>query len=252
MRYLSLSIGMLLFASIVVAQKNKKGTAVVDRYNPTFKFEPEKRDKVASSNITIALLKPTFIDKDIATAGEPWENFSTSMQSDIEELLTAKGFKVRGPYNSRDEMVFNDKKNSDFTLEISINLRLNIDRTYKQVFELFGSSTLYKVTQGRVSISPEVIMTAVSNFSGEKLWKKRLTLAQSNFTYVGTIKWDGYPTALRELQLENNLYNPFAKALEDIYKSGLTILWNQFDKDEMKMIAEEAQKERTSNSQTKP
>ncbi len=252
-QFISLMLITFLISSTLFAQSNKSGKSENSRYNPRFSFEPPTRDSVAISNITVALLKPVFIDKDIASAGAPWNNFSSSMQNDIEGLLIAKGLKVRGPFNTQDEMVFNDKKNSDFTFLISLDLRLDDQRTGKDVFQLLATSNqVVKVTKGSVSISPEITLTAISNFSGEKLWKKRLPLTQMNFIYVGTVKWDGgFPTILRELELENNFYNPLAKDLEEIYKEGLKTMWNQFDVNEMKMIANEAQKERSTDSKDK-
>jgi hypothetical protein len=230
-----------------LGQKNKNASATVSRYNPRFSYEPENRAQVASSGISIALLKPVFIDKDIANAGAPWQDFSSAMQSDIEGLLTAKGFKVFGPFNSRDEMVYGDKQKSDFTLLISLDLRLNIERFKKDVFAIIGPNTI-KIVKGNVSLSPTLQITAVSNFTGEKLWKKNLQLSARNFTYAGTIKWEGEPSVLREMELENNLYNPLAQNLEEIYKEGLGTLWKQFDVDEMKMIATEAKKERNADT----
>ena len=44
--------------------KKKKGEEE-EKYNPKFSYSPETRDSVASSGITIALLNPIFINKDI-------------------------------------------------------------------------------------------------------------------------------------------------------------------------------------------
>lgn len=53
------------------------------------------------------------------------------MGNDFEKLLTAKGFTIRGPFRSRDEMVYNDKRNSDFVLQVEIDLQPNYNRKYK-------------------------------------------------------------------------------------------------------------------------
>ncbi len=45
-----------------------------------------------------------------------------SMGNDFAELLTAKGFTIRGAFGSRDEMVYNDKLYSSFILEIGVEL----------------------------------------------------------------------------------------------------------------------------------
>ncbi len=236
----------LLVIVLVLNSFSQKGAS---RYNPQFKFEPQKRESVASANVTIALLKPIFIDKEISRAGTPWDDFSIKMQTDIEEMLLAKGFKVRGPFNTRDEMLFNDKQNSDFTLEIGIDLSVDIQRDWKTVLALIGSNYL-RVKKGNVNISSSVVMTAKSNFSGEKLWKKNIQLSQKNFSYTGDAKWSYKEiTFLNEFKEDNNLFNPISKQLEIIYSEALTVLWNQFDVNEMKGVANESKKEKAEQKQ---
>src|SRR6266487_3183264 len=96
---------LLIIGQKSQAQKRNKGIGAVERYNPNFSYSPSQRDSVAATGLTIALLKPIFIDDDINKAGTPWDEFSKAMANDVEELLTAKGYKVRGPFNSIDEMV---------------------------------------------------------------------------------------------------------------------------------------------------
>lgn len=234
-------IFLMLFLFFNLSVNAQKGQAT--RYNPRFDYEPPKREEIGSANVTVALLKPVFIDKEVQRAGPPWSDFSVMMQNDIEELLNAKGIKVRGPFSSRDEMVFTDKDASDFTFEISIDLRVDANRTEKVVLFTFGGPDR-KVEKGDVTISSSVVITAISNFSGEKLWKKNLQIPQKNYSYAGYTKWVAIPALIDELKGDNNAYNPFAKKLEEIYVEGLTILWNQFDVNEVRNIAEVAKREK--------
>lgn len=224
------------------AQKRNRGVGETERYNPKFSYSPPERDSVASTGLTIALLTPLFIDQEINKSGSPWSDFAKSMANDVEELLTAKGFKVRGPFSSIDEMVFSDKQNSDFIVQISIDMNIKNDRKFRTGMNLLGSTLSYKVDKGDVSINANVILTAISCFTSEKLWKKNLDIDQQNFTYSGTVKWDGYPSFITEFKQDVNLYNPICKNLEEIYKSSFGILYRQFDKNEMANIAKEARK----------
>lgn len=226
----------------VQAQKRNKGVANVERYNPKFSYIPQKRDSVASTGLTIALLTPTFIDPEINKAGSPWKDFANSMVNDLEELLTSKGFKVRGPFASIDEMVFNDKQNSNFIVQVAIDLNIKNDRKYKTGMNLLGSTLSYKVDKGDISMIGSVVLTAVSCFSGEKLWKKNLDVAEQNATYSGTVKWNGYPDFITEFKQDVALFNPVCKGLEEIYKNAFNILNKQFDKNEMLNISKEAKK----------
>ena len=224
--------------------KKKKGEKE-ERINPKFSYSPESRESVASTGITIALLNPVFSNRDLRGAS-PWSDFAKAMASDIEELLVSKGFKVKGPYSSIDDMVVSDKTNSDFILRISIDLEPNLQRKLKQLYvlNLGGPSTYqYLVTQGDGSISGKVQLTALSCFSSEKLWKKDLDINEKKFSYSGSIKW---PTSTinpyAELQQDVNLWNPVCKMMEEVYKEAFDIFYKQFAKEEMAPVAEESRK----------
>jgi hypothetical protein len=229
---------------IVEAQKSKNSS--LPRYSPKYSFEPPKRDSVASANVTIALMKPMFMLGDYnGNTEEPYTQFSKKMVDDIEALLTAKGYKVRGPFSTRDEMVFNDKQNSDFTLEIAINYNAEVQRNWKDHYNIFASSYTFDVKSGNVNITASLVITAKSNFTGEKLWKKSLDLGTKSFSYVGSVRWDSQSLSFRrELTEDNNFWNPYTKLLEGVYTESLEMLWKQFDVNELRSVADEARKEK--------
>ena len=233
-----------MFISIsTFSQKKSKGIGVIERFNPKFSYSPPQRDSVASTGLTIALLTPIFINDEINKSGSPWSDFAKAMANDVEELLTSKGFKVRGPFNTIDEMVYGDKQYSNFVIEIKIDLDIKNDRKFKTGLNLLGGSSLsYKVDKGDVTVNSSLILTAISCFTSEKLWKKNLDNKQQNFSYEGTIKWNGYPDVITEFKQDVSLYNPVCKSLEDVYKTSFETLYKQFDKNEMLNISKEAKK----------
>lgn len=238
---------MISFSYSANAQKSK--ATVVSRYSPKYNFEPPQRESVASANVTIALLKPVFLLGDYnGNSEDPYNKFASKMVNDIEALLTAKGYKVRGPFSSRDEMVFNDKQNSDFTLEIALDYNAEVQRNWKTRYNIIGNYNTYQVTSGNVNISAALVMTAKSNFSGEKLWKKNLDLGNKSFSYSGSVRWEGTDlTFRRELTEDINFWNPYTKQLEAVYGEALSTLWKQFDVNELQLVAKEAKKEKESN-----
>ncbi len=235
------------FSCIVSAQKSKSSS--LPRYSPKYSFEPPQRESVASANVTVALMKPVFLLGDFnGNNEEPYNLFSSKMVNDIEALLTAKGYKVRGPFTTRDEMVFNDKQNSDFTLEIAIDYNAEVQRNWKDYYNIILSSYTYSVKTGNVNITASLVITAKSNYTGEKLWKKNLNLGSKSFSYTGSVRWDSKSlTFRRELTEDNNFWNPYTKELENTYTEALTILWRQFDVQELQAVAVEAKKERERN-----
>lgn len=243
-----LTLLLLIFLSLFAnAQKSKSSS--LPRYSPKYSFEPPQREAIASANVTVALMRPIFLLGDYnGNAEEPYNQFSSKMVNDIEALLTAKGCKVRGPFASRDEMVFNDKQNSDFTLEIAIDYNAEVQRNWKSYYNILLSTYTYGVKSGNVNITASVVMTAKSNYTGEKLWKKNLNLGSKSFSYTGSVRWDSQSlTFRRELTEDNNFWNPYTKELENTYTEALTILWKQFDVNELQSVAVEAKKERERN-----
>lgn len=207
-----------------------------------FDFTPPSRTQTGATNITIALVRPTFIGTNAEYYVPPFNEMASSMANDFQELLTAKGFTIRGPFGSHDEMVYNDKLNSNFDLEVSIDLNPEYDRHYKTVpnWALTGQP-LYKTT-GQVTLGGSLVIKARSPQHNELLWTKNIALDRSTFTYVGSVKWDNPPSFADELKQDNVVYNTISRELEKYYQQAMNLSWQQIDPDEMKGIADEAKK----------
>lgn len=166
------------------------------------------------------------------------------MANDFQELLTAKGFTIRGPFGSHDEMVYNDKLNSNFDLEVSIDLNPEYNRHYKAYtnWGQFYTKTYTYKTSGEVTLGGSLVVKARSPQHNELLWTKNIALDRNTFTYIGSLKWDNPPSLAEELKQDNVVYNTIARELEKYYQQAMSLAWQQIDPDEMKGIADEAKK----------
>ncbi len=173
------------------------------------------------------------------------------MGNDFEELLTAKGFTMRGPFGSRDEMVYNDKVNSSFVLEIGIDVNPEYNRKYtistKTNWGAILNPTKEAVTanirmNGEITLQGNLVINAKSSQYGELIWKKNISLESSSFTYTGSVNWEDYPTMADELKKDNVVYNKLSAELEKFYLKALNLAWQQIDPNEMKTVAEQAKK----------
>jgi hypothetical protein len=173
------------------------------------------------------------------------------MGNDFEELLTAKGFTMRGPFGSRDEMVYNDKTNSSFILEIGIDINPQYNRKYTTETKTNWGAVLDKNApaatythhmNGEITLGGNLVINAKSSQYGELIWKKNISLEASSFTYTGTITWTGVPTMAEELNKDNQVYNTLSAELEKFYLKALNLAWQQIDPAEMKTVAEQAKK----------
>jgi hypothetical protein len=232
--------------------KNSTATApAVQRIPAKFDFVPPSRVQAGMTNITIAIVKPTYVGKDPEYFVPPFNEMAVSMGNDFEELLTAKGFTMRGPFGSRDEMVYNDKLSSNFILEIGIELNPQYNRKYHSKTKTnWGgilnassapSTTVYTIT-GEVTLGGNLVINAKSAQYGELIWKKNIALAPTSFLYTGSITWANIPMMTDELKQDNQVYNTLSTELETFYNKALSLAWQQIDPAEMKTVAEQAKK----------
>lgn len=142
-------------------------------------------------------------------------------------------------------MVYNDKLNSNFDLEVGIDLNPEYNRHYTTVINwgYIGTAkgNAYKTT-GEVTLGGNLVLRARSPQHNELLWTKNIALDRSTFTYVGLVKWDGPPSFADELKQDNEVYNTLSRELEKYYTQAMNLAWQQIDPDEMKGIADAARK----------
>lgn len=246
------AFGILFYGS--TPQKNATTVAAppLPRVPAKFDFTPPSRSKMASTDITIAIVKPMYVDKNAEYFVPPFNEMATSMGNDFEELLTAKGFTVRGPFGSRDEMTFNDKNSSSFILEISIDLQPHYNRekttythapSFSELMMNKNAPTTYTYKiNGEITFGGYLVINARSSRYGELIWKKNIALQPSSFNYVGSFTWNGIPNMDEELNRDNQVYNTVSKELEKYYLKALSLAWQQIDPEEMKTVAEQGKK----------
>lgn len=248
----TLLFSVLLILTSCGPSKNTTATEPpAQRIPASFDFSPPSRAQVASTGITIAIVKPTYVGKNPEYFVPPFNEMASSMGNDFEELLTAKGFTIRGPFGSRDEMVYNDKLTSNFVLEIGIELKPQYNRRYTTTTKTnWGSIVNSNVpatssTQrmnGEITLGGNLVINAKSSQYGELLWKKNIALESASFTYVGSLNWNGIPTMAEELKRDNVVYNTLSAELEKFYLKTLNLAWQQIDPAEMKTVAEQGKK----------
>lgn len=247
---------VLFFAAAMLSScgssKNTTTSAPpVQRIPARFDFSPPSRAQAGITGITIAIVKPTYVGKNPEYFVPPFNEMASSMGNDFEELLTAKGFTMRGPFGSRDEMVYNDKVNSNFILEIGIELNPQYNRkintsaktNWAGILNPNAPATTYTQRMtGEITLGGNLVINAKSAQYGELIWKKNIALEASSFTYSGSVTWNGVPTMAEELNKDNQVYNTVSAELEKFYVKALNLAWQQIDPSEMKTVSEQAKK----------
>lgn len=218
------------------------------KYNPTFGYTPEKRNEVSEKSLTVAIIDPVFSNGKTNLLVEPYTSFVRNMADDFEETLNANGFKIKGPFKSRDEMVYTDKLNTDFAIEIDVELvseagdfgprKLSLADAlmYKNAYTLGG--TFY--TKGRITL------TATDPIDGEKFWKKTVDIDRRPVTVNGKMKFTGLVSGLTDQMMLSDveIYNPVAKNLEAYYADAMNSISKQIDPREMEQVSKQIKAKR--------
>jgi len=222
-------------------------TTTIQRIPPKFDFSPPSRSQTGAANLSIALINPSYVQVNAAeNLMSPYSDMAAKMAQDFQELMTAKGFTIRGPFGSRDEMTFGDKTNSSIAFSVAIDLVREYNRKYNQRTSwgsLLSKDLAYSYTMsGEIVFKPSLVITAYSPQYGELLWKKNITITPSVFTYTGTKTYTEVPAWAEELKQDNAVYNLVGQELDKIYKQAMDLAWQQIDVAEMKTVADQARK----------
>lgn len=168
------------------------------------------------------------------------------------QTTQAKVRQGEAPLKQKGEMLYNDKENSDFIIEIDLNFN-NIERDVKRklLSPSFGellinsnaTSTPYYIYSGKGSFSSNLNILAKSTRFGEKLWKKYINLPPIPIEYTGSIKWaDRNASFYDEVNKDNAVFNEFSKALMKQYQEIFVLLEQQIEVEELNTVKEEAKK----------
>lgn len=145
-------------------------------------------------------------------------------------------------------MVYGDKLNSDFAIEIEVEILSESGDFGKRSLSL-GKSLLCKTCYrlaGTFYHKGRIIITATDPIDGEKFWKKTVDLDRRAVLTNGNLSFNGaYGRLNDEVALQDTgIYNPVAKVLEDYYAEAMRSLSRQIDPREMEQIAEQIKAKR--------
>lgn len=218
------------------------------KYNPKFSYTPEQRAQITESSLTVAIIDPIFSDGEDNNLVEPYASFVRNMADDFEETLNANGFKIKGPYKTRDEMVYGDKLNSDFAIEIEVEI-LTEQGDFGKKQTSFATQMMCKTCfklGGTFYHKGRIIITATDPIDGEKFWKKTVDLDRKPVATNGNLTFDGSKGKMTDEAIlsDTGIYNPIAKVLEAYYADAMNSLSRQIDPREMAQISEQIKAKR--------
>jgi hypothetical protein len=197
--------------------------------------------------VTIALVRPSFADPAAFAqsphAREAGSAFVSSMKSDLEKMLVAKGFKVTGPYDSIDVMTFPEKKTADLTLTPVVDVRATEQVTNRST-DIGNPLFPYQAQEGVSVVSGWVSLVMLEPLTSEKIWIKRIEVSpmQEGFVWKYQLVQRGNQVVTHTL--EDTRGNSVAAALSKVYPKVMQATWDYFHPDEVLLMKKQAEEAR--------
>ena len=233
---------------IVAGCETTAPAPTVPRVAPEFDYTPPElaNDKV---DITLAV-----VGSSVGTSVPVFKDFATNMAQDFMEVLTSLGFRVRGPYDSYDQMTFPDKQGSELLLSAEYDFSHDISglkaievASLSSLLETLGGSTSSKASatytySGPVTVTSRITLVLYESLSHERMWTKSLSLSPIEVNLQGTAAFPGYsPPSLADLLTEEDkFFTDLGKELGAQYQEAMRSTYVHLDPKEVAMVSRQA------------
>lgn len=215
----------------------------------SFSYEPPGAATAGAVDATISVVN-AFYKEDESALMEPsyskvGKGFSASMGADMDKILIAKGMTAKGPFATRDEITYSDKKDSSLTLVPRVFVNAQIKYAEPQndyappraagglaagLGRGMAASSYYGQDQTvrksfEMTVGGWVSFAMQEPLSEEKMWIKKLELEDvvvsgEEVSQSGQTVYDGKPDAM-------------ANALKQLYPTIMDKFWKYIDTQEI-------------------
>jgi hypothetical protein len=234
-----MSLLIVAFASALLL--GSASTKAIPKMTFTFDHAPKGAAAPGSVGISLGFIKPYYADeyKDY-NAIDLFKRYQAGLSGDVQELLLAKGFTMKEPYDNLADMTYTDKKAVQLILEIRI--LPNIDtKNLKAIGSgllasaLTGDKRVAYRFEGAISLGGRIELTAYEPMTREKLWAKSAELPPQDNIQVQTAH-AYYSATVLGLMEEPGFYNPIGQGLQKSYETVLNKMENYIDVEELKAL----------------
>ena len=226
MRYLTSQLSIVAVVCMVIA-----GCAPIEPEPPrailTFDYNPREATP-GSADVTFAV-----VGAQIDTPVGLFRNFAHNMANDFMEILTARGFSVKGPFKEYDLMTYSDKEGSDLVLTAEVEFTSDLTQLY--------FSTLRRVN-GPLTVSCHVNLVAHESVTNNRLWTKSIAITPVRVELASRKTYPNRASLHILLVNENQFYTALGRALEAQYTEIMNRIYGYLEPKEMAIVKQAAQK----------
>lgn len=242
MKHLLTAFAIFVYGLLFFASTSSKQIATAPKQTYTFDYKTPSIAKAGSSKILVAFIKPNYAAsfENLGNSNELFKRFRESIGTDIEELLIDKGFRIKGSYNTFDEMIFEARKITDLAISIEIVPSFSAPEggwASRVPFTLSSTpaAPLYSYS-GTVSLVGKINLSGYEPLTHEKIWSKSVEIPSIENINVTTAH--SYYKILNNVEFLNdeNVYNAVGKALQEQYKAIMQRIDTYIEPDELNSL----------------
>ncbi len=184
----------------------------------TFDYAPKVSAQPGSAAMVLSIIKPNYATQFTYGGTELFKRFSSALESDITELIIAKGFTMKGPFATYDEMIFDDKKRTDIAIRIEIVPDFTaVQGGWQQHVSILGPSYNSYTYSGKASLVGKINLSGVEPLTNEKIWAKSVLIPNVENIPIQTSAKYKSPLSANEVLQDPAVYNAIGKALQEQY-----------------------------------
>ena len=137
--------------------------------------------KEAQTNLVIGI-----VDPETSVAGS--QELASALSTSISEIVSAKGFKLKGPFESFDDITYRDKKM--IYLVFKPKLTLNIKDTQTK----YERHSKYTHQEGHITVTGNLVISVDEPMTGQTFIKKRINLSDLGISVAYIKEWNSRST----------------------------------------------------------
>ena len=212
----------------------------VRRLEPRFDYNPTETS-TGKTDITFAAVGSQFDIPFGQNAIPMFKRFADNMASDFGEIITARGYTLRGPFQTFDEMTFVDKDNSNLILTANVDLQSDLSGTnIRFAKNLLLSGGSYKVS-GQVLVTGRISLIISESLTNEKMWTKSVNISPISVELTPMSGYERPNIGLEDvLQNDDKFYTSLGLNLDRQYQEIMNRTYGYLDPREMTLINKQA------------
>lgn len=222
---------LLLFCIIVITGCSGSKTDSTPKLKPlTFHFTPPTTAS-ESNDITFGLISPSYVESFKESQNEPFVTYAKNMENDFIAMLTARGYKFKGPFANTEQMVYSDKKDIDLLIQPVIDLQFTGDAFKQGTYHDYSTGVNHPsyYLDGDLSVIGTMNLAFTEPFTNTKIWVQSLKTDPVTFK----IKSHNTYTSSNIPNTDPLVWNTLSDKLTNVYNKTLQTVWNHLEPAEL-------------------